>query len=815
MRLMFKRLARSQWNSKFLAFIFFNLVCFAAISSIVMYEHVRNADRVYSDFYGTTNLHDMAATAMMGYTFDENDLLQACEGTLTKYRDSDLEVENCETHYFHEEVFVVENEAGKESIPMAVHGYVPDARVTLPYIREGWGEMAVRPDEVLIDVHMHDELGIEIGESVTVMLNNSEHNLTVTGYANHARHLWYVPGPEQLMPTEGNFAVIYLPIDTLTDALGKERGERNILYLDVTGTPDYDLQDTMEDEGERLDDLRSELTNQLRDRDIQGVQISDRSGIWSVELLRQDIEGTRKTAPMFLWLLAGISAIVISISLERTVRRQSREIAVLRTIGADSKSLLMSYLSIPLGHGIVGGLVSIPFGMWGSTLMTTWYFETMIGVPVVELRHYTDIHLMVFASVIAILLIFGLWPAWRATRLSPLEVMRIEAGAKPNIFISWLTQSLPPSAGLGVRGTFRRPNRLAITIVGLGLSMILAGGMWMITSGMYDWIQDSQDAETWDVSVYMSPLDNQHVRDWVDENDHLYEAEYALLVPSNATDDRREIFLHGVEKFSTDGTSSMHKTTLIEGRLPNAGATVPEAVIDQGVARFLGWEVGDEIELVVGITNFRFNVTGVVSEIDRSVWAHHSDLTRGTGFIGETLHTTVYLRNIGDADAANDTSLENLTGTTQIVHTELEAAFDEAWENNSALFYVFLLMGAALAIAVLLNTLAINLTEHDNEFATLRILGASGARIGTILLFENMVIGLLGGVIGAWASIATAQWMGAAFTTWSWYFDFPIDWRIVFLVTGMILVSALSVTPIGTHRVKNMNLVKKAQEFSH
>lgn len=812
---MFKRLARNQWRSKFLALIFFNLVVFAAVGSILMYEHVRNADKVYADFYERTNLHDLSATAMMGYTFDENDLITACEGTLTKFESTDLEVSTCETHYFHEEVFIKEVDGKRETIPMAVHGFVPEASVTTPYIREGWGEMADEAGEVLIDRHMNAELEIEIGDTVTILLNSTEMNLTVTGYANHAQHLWYVPGPEQLMPTEGTFAVVYLPIDTLTDALGKERGARNMLYLDVTGTPEYDLQDTMRDEGERLDELRNELTLQLRDQDIQSIQITDRSGMWSVELLRQDLEGNRKTAPMFLGLLAGISAIVISISLERLVRRQSREIAVLRTIGADSKTLMMSYLSIPLIHGIVGGLVSIPFGMWGSTAMTTWYFETMIGVPVVGIDHYTDIHLLVFFSVIAILLIFGLWPAWRATRLSPLEVMRVEAGAKPNIFISWLTQSLPPTIGLGIRGTFRRPARLTVTIVGLGLSMILAGGMWMITAGMYDWIQETQEAETWDVSVYMSPLDNEHVRDWVDENDHLYEAEYALLVPANATDDRREIFLHGVEKFSTDGISSMHKTTLMSGRLPEPGAPIPEAVIDLGVAEFLGWEIGDEVELTVGISTFKFTITGIVNEMDRSLWAHHSDLVRGTGFIGETLHSTVYLRNIGDADVANDTSLQNLTGTTRIVHSELVEAFDEAWEDNSALFFVFLLMGAAIAVAVLLNTLAINLTEHDNEFATLRILGASTGRIGIILLFENIVIGLIGGAIGAWASVATAKWMGSAFTTWSWYFNFPIVWDIVFLVAAMILVASLAVTPIGTHRVKGMNLVKKAQEFSY
>jgi ABC-type lipoprotein release transport system permease subunit len=357
--------------------------------------------------------------------------------------------------------------------------------------------------------------------------------------------------------------------------------------------------------------------------------------------------------------------------------------------------------------------------------------------------------------------------------------------------------------------------RLAMTVVGLGLSMIIVGGMSMITIGMHDWVSGTQQADTWDVSVNLNPIFNEHVVEWVDQNEENYEYEWAVVFPFTATDDRRAILVHGIEQFSEDGVSTMHETRLMEGRLPVADQPIPEVVIEQGVAQFLEWQIGDQISLHIGVMDFPFKVVGIVDEGDRSVWVHRSDLVRDIGSIGENVHNVLYLRNIGGADAANDTSLQELSGTTMLVHADIVAAFDEAWEKNSAGFKIFIAVGAAIAFAVLLNTLAINLTEHDNEFATLRILGASTARIANILCFENLVIGLLGGLAGAYASIRTAMWLGSEFTTWSWYFSFPIRWDIVLWVIGLIMVCSLAVTPIGALRVRKMDLVKKAQEFSY
>ena len=149
--------------------------------------------------------------------------------------------------------------------------------------------------------------------------------------------------------------------------------------------------------------------------------------------------------------------------------------------------MLISYLSIPVFYGVIGASFGIFVGHYLSEIFTTWFFQFVAGMPVVSITHYSDIAWSVFGFVMLILVLFGLWPAIQAVRLSPLEVMRKQAGARPNRFVAWATSRLPPTAGLGFRSTFRNPRRLTLTVIALGVALILVSGMSMITEGMKEW----------------------------------------------------------------------------------------------------------------------------------------------------------------------------------------------------------------------------------------------------------------------------------------------------------------------------------------
>ncbi len=815
MRLLMRRMVRSQFKQAGVSIVFAILVIFSTSLCIAMAEHARNGQMVFANFFEESNLADLTATTLPGWTYTDSELLDACQ-ELIDYSDSlDLAVDGCETRYIHDELFVIN---ASKTIPMRAHGidFANGNRVTTIWQEPGenWGRAPQAPGEVMIDMHVHEELEISIGDRIVVLLNGQQTNLTVSGYAYHPNHLYFISGQGQLLPAEGTYAVIYIDVAELTTALGHPEDARTSLQIDVKGTPEYDLISTAEIEGERLTNLTAIFAGVLEKHGIGNVRVEDRSAMYSIEILRQDLEGNEVILPYFLAILSGISAIVIAVSLDRLVRRQSKEIAVMRTIGVPKERIMLSYLSVPIFLGGGAATLGIPMGLKLSEWMTSWYFEELVGIPVATINHYPDLIISILAGVMAILLVFGIAPARRAMAMTPLEVMRRNSSEHAGPAIQTMTSRLSPTISLGIRATFRRPGRLATTISGLGLALMLLGGTLMMWVAMNDILQEAHEKDTWQMSAGFHPLNDQEIRAWVEDNPQ-YEAEWGLVVPANLSGDAKTIQLHALEGFSKDGSTTMHASVIDKGRLPVEGEPVAEAVVDGGVYELLELTLGEEAEFVVGTAPMRFVIVGVVDEMERSLWAHHSDVTRDLDEFGITVHNIVYLRDGPNASESvmDDASIKEVKGVSIVDGEDMKEAFDKAWEQQSGFMIIFLVIGGAIAILVLLNTLMINLTEHDHEFATLRILGASSKRLGAVLTVEHLTIGLLGGLVGFLCSAMMAVGFSALLKTWAFYMVIPINYPLGLLVILFILVSAMMVTPLGIARLRRMDLVEFAKSI--
>ena len=70
-------------------------------------------------------------------------------------------------------------------------------------------------------------------------------------------------------------------------------------------------------------------------------------------------------------------------------------------------------------------------------------------------------------------------------------------------------------------------------------------------------------------------------------------------------------------------------------------------------------------------------------------------------------------------------------------------------------------LGVLFTLAVMFNTMVMNIAERDFELATLRVIGASTIGIGTMLTFESLLIGFIGGLVGGAFAFGGAVGMGS------------------------------------------------------
>ena len=140
-----------------------------------------------------------------------------------------------------------------------------------------------------------------------------------------------------------------------------------------------------------------------------------------LELLRQ-AQRTRRTFSIVLGAIAGISLLVGGIGIMNimlaTVTERTREIGIRRAIGARRSQIVSQFLVESLVLSAVGGGIGIGLG-----LFIPWIVTRLAGMPTVVTAWSL---VLAFGISVGVGVVFGLYPAVRASRLDPIVALRHE-----------------------------------------------------------------------------------------------------------------------------------------------------------------------------------------------------------------------------------------------------------------------------------------------------------------------------------------------------------------------------------------------------
>jgi putative ABC transport system permease protein len=150
---------------------------------------------------------------------------------------------------------------------------------------------------------------------------------------------------------------------------------------------------------------------------------------WAVTVPLDRLEEAERAQQRFtslLVLIASISLVVGGIGIMNimlaTVTERTREIGIRRALGAKRKDIVGQFLVEAVVQTSVGGLTGVVIGVglvFGAPVLARWLFDTSLPAQI----SYWSIGLSVGVSILVGVL-FGLYPAWRAARLDPIEALR-------------------------------------------------------------------------------------------------------------------------------------------------------------------------------------------------------------------------------------------------------------------------------------------------------------------------------------------------------------------------------------------------------
>jgi len=129
---------------------------------------------------------------------------------------------------------------------------------------------------------------------------------------------------------------------------------------------------------------------------------------------------------LFLGAIAGISLLVGGIGIMNimlvSVTERTREIGIRKAIGAKKRDILLQFLVESAVLSLVGGGIGVLIGWGVSTLVS----GINLGGTAITTVMSADILILAVSVSAAIGIIFGIYPAYRAARLNPIEALRYE-----------------------------------------------------------------------------------------------------------------------------------------------------------------------------------------------------------------------------------------------------------------------------------------------------------------------------------------------------------------------------------------------------
>jgi macrolide transport system ATP-binding/permease protein len=170
------------------------------------------------------------------------------------------------------------------------------------------------------------------------------------------------------------------------------------------------------------DSVTEEITAIINKQHRLTKEDEDTFNIRNMADIKKTLEATTKIMSILLGVIAAISLLVGGIGIMNimlvSVTERTREIGLRKAIGASNKDIMAQFLIEAVLMSLIGGIAGILLGS-GIAVLITLFAGWSVRVSVFSVVLATGFSFMVGV-------VFGLWPAQKASQLDPIEALRYE-----------------------------------------------------------------------------------------------------------------------------------------------------------------------------------------------------------------------------------------------------------------------------------------------------------------------------------------------------------------------------------------------------
>ena len=270
---------------------------------------------------------------------------------------------------------------------------------------------------IILGKRLATSLQLQIGDNVTIITSSGLS--TPFGDAPMAKK-FIIAGTFDLGMYEYDSSVLFMKINNLREFLGYNNNHIDNIELFYKSPEDSDL-----------------ITYNIRDI-LNSIEVGSTIVPWTQRhaQLFSALEVERNVMFIILTLIILVAAFNIISSMIMLVRDKEGSISILRTIGISQNSILRIFIIVGASIGIIGTIIGFIVGLLFSLNIQKIqnFLEGVTGTNLFAAEIYflsklpskldfSEVSLVVLFALILSLLA-TLYPAWRASRIDPIKVLR-------------------------------------------------------------------------------------------------------------------------------------------------------------------------------------------------------------------------------------------------------------------------------------------------------------------------------------------------------------------------------------------------------
>lgn len=522
------------------------------------------------------------------------------------------------------------------------------------------------------------------------------------------------------------------------------------------------------------------------------------------------LAGVAKIFPVFF---LAVAALVCITTMTRMVYEERTQIGVLKALGYGTGSIVSKFMLYSGSAAVIGCVV--------GALLGGIVFPKVIWAAYGILYHFEpDIvlgfDLPLVASVTLVYTLVTLGATWYCCKKElqevPAELMRPKApsnGKKVLLEKTPLWRHLSFLNKVAVRNIFRYRQRFAMMLLGIGgctALLLTAFGLDDSVSKIVDY--QFENVALYDVGVTFSENQDKEAQEAF-RSALSGSVQQTLFVHCASMDVQADEGSKNISMIVADGDISPF-FSLHDGKTKLSTPREGEVLISIGTADALHLRIGDSVRLCSpDMQMLDLTVSGIFdNHIQGYAIVHTDSVVQQWGEAPS--QQTAYLCTLEGVDERQlSTEISGMEDVANVsVNADLAQMVGGMMRALDGVILMVAICAALLAIIVLYNLTNINIQERIREIATIKVLGFHAGETAAYVFKENLVLTLMGIVVGLVGGIFLHRLVMAQLRLDMVWFAVRIEWISFVLAAVITLLASFLVDFVMYFKLGRINMAE-------